>query len=136
MSLAASILSPIESGTSPTFSPYRAVFKLGSCHRKRERSQVKAKKIFAAFVSPILQSLEERQSLQIQLEEKMENLWVQLHDSAKGHRSATEEKRRVYQELRRRDKTGLAEVLENNKKLLKLMVSILLKMNTKGIFRH
>ncbi len=43
------------------------------------------------------QSLEERQALQILLEEILEGLWRKLHEAAVAHKSATEEKRRVYQ---------------------------------------
>ena len=38
------------------------------------------------------------------------------------HKSVTEEKRRTYEELRARDKKGLEEVMENNRKIQKLTV--------------
>jgi len=37
-------------------------------------------------------------------------------------KSNTEEKRRIYNELLAKDKKGVSEIAENNKKILKLMV--------------
>ena len=39
-------------------------------------------------------------------------------------KSSTEEKRRMYNELLAKDKKGVAEIAENNKKILKLMVPL------------
>ena len=68
--------------------------------------------------------MEEKQAIQIYLDEIMESLWRQIQTAIKNHNSATEEKRRVYLELMEKDKKGLAEVVENNKKIAKLTVSI------------
>lgn len=56
------------------------------------------------------------------LEEVIEGLWRKLHAEAQSHRANTEEKRRVYQEFMSRDKKGLAEVVDNNRRILKLTV--------------
>ena len=63
--------------------------------------------------------------MQIFLEETQEGLWQQLQSILKQYKVSTEEKRRVYQELMAKDKKGLAEVVENNKKIAKLTVRII-----------
>ena len=69
--------------------------------------------------------MEEKQALQLHLEETVDRLWLKLQHIAKEHKETTEEKRRIYQELMQKDKKGLAEVVENNKKILKLTVGCL-----------
>ena len=69
-------------------------------------------------------NMEERQSLHIQLEESLELLWSRLQKSSNSFKTVTEEKRRMYGELLGKDKKGVAEVVENNKKISKLMVSL------------
>ncbi len=49
-------------------------------------------------------------------------MWARLQKSAAAYKAGTEEKRRVYAELLGKDKKGIAEVVENNKKINKLMV--------------
>lgn len=66
--------------------------------------------------------MEEKQSLQMQLEETVGSQWLYLHKNICAHKMATEEKRRIYSELLSRDKQGVAEVLENNKKITKILV--------------
>jgi hypothetical protein len=66
--------------------------------------------------------MEEKQSLHIQLEESLETLWFRLQKSVHAHKTVTEEKRRLYQELLGKDKKGFLEVFENNKKITKLLV--------------
>ena len=68
-------------------------------------------------------NMEERQSLHIQLEESLEVLWSRLQKSSSSYKTITEEKRRMYGELLGKDKKGVAEVVENNKKISKLMAS-------------
>ena len=68
-------------------------------------------------------NMEERQSLHIQLEESLELLWSRLQKSSNSYKTVTEEKRRMYGELLGKDKKGVAEVVENNKKISKLIVS-------------
>ena len=62
--------------------------------------------------------------MHIQLEESLEVLWSRLRKSANTYKTVTEEKRRMYGELLGKDKKGVAEVVENNKKIEKLMASI------------
>ena len=69
-------------------------------------------------------NMEERQSLHIQLEESLELLWSRLQKSSNSYKNVTEEKRRMYGELLGKDKKGVAEVVENNKKISKLMASL------------
>ena len=67
--------------------------------------------------------MEEQQALNIQLEETLEKLWLKLQQNVQNHFSGTEEKRRNYMELLNKDKKGVAEVVENNKKIGKLTVN-------------
>ena len=69
-----------------------------------------------------VQNLEEKQGLQLHLEEAMDSLWHKLQEEVVSFKSATEEKRRNYNELLAKDKKGVAEVAENNKRIQKLMV--------------
>ena len=69
------------------------------------------------------QNLEEKQALQLFLEENMDNMWRRLQKMVLDFKSDTEEKRRNYNELLSKDKKGVAEVAENNKKIQRLMVS-------------
>ena len=52
----------------------------------------------------------------------MDSLWHKLQEEVVSFKSATEEKRRIYNDLLAKDKKGVAEVAENNKKIQKLMV--------------
>ena len=70
----------------------------------------------------VLQNLEEKQGLQVHLEEQMDSLWHKLQEEVVSFKSSTEEKRRIYNDLLAKDKKGVAEVAENNKKIQKLMV--------------
>ena len=56
----------------------------------------------------------------------MDSLWHKLQEEVVSFKSATEEKRRIYNDLLAKDEKGVAEVAENNKKIQKLMVSSLL----------
>lgn len=69
-------------------------------------------------------NMEEQQALQMHLEEAVENLWCRLQRNLHSHRSGTEEKRRIYQDLLAKDQRGVAEVMENNTKINKLMVCV------------
>ena len=51
----------------------------------------------------------------------MESLWHKLQEEVSTFKTSTEEKRRVYNELLAKDKRGVAEVAENNKKIQKLL---------------
>ena len=53
----------------------------------------------------------------------MDNMWRRLQKMVLDFKSDTEEKRRNYNELLSKDKKGVAEVAENNKKIQRLMVS-------------
>ena len=53
----------------------------------------------------------------------MDSLWHKLQEEVVSFKSATEEKRRIYNDLLAKDKKGVAEVAENNKRIQKLMVS-------------
>ena len=53
----------------------------------------------------------------------MDALWHKLQEEVVSFKTATEEKRRIYNELLAKDKKGVAEVAENNKKIQKLMVN-------------
>ena len=53
----------------------------------------------------------------------MDNMWRKLQKIVMDFQSDTEEKRRNYNELLSKDKKGVAEVAENNKKIQRLMVS-------------
>ena len=55
----------------------------------------------------------------------MDSLWHKLQEEVVSFKSATEEKRRIYNDLLAKDKKGVAEVADNNKKIQKLMVCIL-----------
>ena len=55
----------------------------------------------------------------------MDSLWHKLQEEVVSFKSATEEKRRIYNDLLTKDKKGVAEVADNNKKIQKLMVCIL-----------
>ena len=70
-------------------------------------------------------NLEEKQALQLYLEETTDNMWKKLQAMVIEFKSETEEKRRHYNELLSKDKKGVSEVAENNKKIEKLMVTIL-----------
>lgn len=61
--------------------------------------------------------------MQLFLEENMDNMWRKLQKIVMDFQSDTEEKRRNYNELLSKDKKGVAEVAENNKKIQRLMVS-------------
>ena len=74
-----------------------------------------------AFI--FFQNLEDKQALQLFLEENMDNMWRKLQKIVMDFQSDTEEKRRNYNELLSKDKKGVAEVAENNKKIQRLMVS-------------
>jgi len=50
-----------------------------------------------------------------------------LQNQVSDFRSNTEEKRRLYNDLLTKDKKGVGEIAENNKKIVKLMVSEELK---------
>ena len=71
----------------------------------------------------LFQNLEDKQALQLFLEENMDNMWRKLQKIVMDFQSDTEEKRRNYNELLSKDKKGVAEVAENNKKIQRLMVS-------------
>ena len=71
----------------------------------------------------MFQNLEDKQALQLFLEENMDNMWRKLQKIVMDFQSDTEEKRRNYNELLSKDKKGVAEVAENNKKIQRLMVS-------------
>ena len=73
-----------------------------------------------AFI--FFQNLEDKQALQLFLEENMDNMWRKLQKIVMDFQSDTEEKRRNYNELLSKDKKGVAEVAENNKKIQRLMV--------------
>ena len=59
----------------------------------------------------------------------MDSLWHKLQEEVVSFKSATEEKRRIYNDLLAKDKKGVAEVAENNKKIQKLMVKKMLLSN-------
>jgi hypothetical protein len=52
----------------------------------------------------------------------MDNMWRQLQDMVMEFKSGTEEKRRNYNELLSKDKKGVAEVAENNRRIQRLQV--------------
>ena len=52
----------------------------------------------------------------------MDNFWRRLQKMVMDFKTDTEEKRRNYNELLSKDKKGVAEVAENNKKIQRLMV--------------
>ena len=54
----------------------------------------------------------------------MDNFWRRLQKMVMDFKTDTEEKRRNYNELLSKDKKGVAEVAENNKKIQRLMVII------------
>ena len=54
----------------------------------------------------------------------MESLWHKLQDEVSSFNSATEEKRRIYNDLLSKDKRGVAEVADNNRKIQKLMEDV------------
>ena len=68
-------------------------------------------------------NMEEKQALQIQMEEGIEHLWYRLHDQVKEFQNNTDEKRRAYNELLGKDMKDVQEVSENNKRIQKLTVS-------------
>ena len=51
----------------------------------------------------------------------MEGLWQKLQDEVSSFNCSTEEKRRIYNDLLTKDKRGVAEVADNNKKIQKLL---------------
>ena len=59
--------------------------------------------------------------MQLYLEETMESLWQKLQDEVNAFNNATREKRHIYNELLSKDKKGVSEVAENNKRIQKLM---------------
>jgi len=69
-------------------------------------------------------NLEEKQALQLFLEENMDNFWRRLQKMVMDFKTDTEEKRRNYNELLSKDKKGVAEVAENNKKIQRLMEDV------------
>ena len=71
--------------------------------------------------------MEEKQAVQINLDEQLESLWFQVQNAIFEHNKSTEEKRRAYHELMTKDKKGLAEVVENNKRITKLSVKNLFR---------
>ena len=84
----------------------------------RPETEVETKTLLFSF-----QNLEDKQALQLFLEENMDNMWRKLQKIVLDFQSDTEEKRRNYNELLNKDKKGVAEVAENNKKIQRLMVS-------------
>ena len=74
------------------------------------------------FCNILAQNLEEKQTLQLNLEEQMDQLWRKLQNDAIGYQNGTEEKRRIYSELLVKDNRGVAEVQENSLKIAKLTV--------------
>ena len=69
-------------------------------------------------------NLEDKQALQLNLEESMDSYWRKLQKMVLEFKTDTEEKRRTYNELLSKDKKGVAEVAENNTKIQKLMEDV------------
>eukprot|EP00094_Tigriopus_californicus_P004538 TCALIF_04372-PA protein Name:"Protein of unknown function" AED:0.14 eAED:0.14 QI:23/1/0.33/1/1/0.33/3/0/197 len=65
-------------------------------------------------------NLEEKQSFQINAEEMMVALWMEMRKQVSQSFVNSEEKKRLYNELIARDKTGVAEVQNNNQIIVKL----------------
>ena len=68
--------------------------------------------------------MEEKQALQIYLDETTDGMWRRLQNMVVEFKTSTEEKRRNYNELLSKDKKGVSEVAENNKKIEKLMEDV------------
>ena len=62
--------------------------------------------------------------MQLYLEETTDNMWRKLQNMVIEFKTGTEEKRRQYNQLLSKDKIGVAEVAENNKKIEKLMEDV------------
>ncbi|CAB4059961.1 unnamed protein product [Lepeophtheirus salmonis] len=65
-------------------------------------------------------NMEEKQSLQLQKEEGIENLMRKIRQQVNSHQKATEDKRRLYDYLLAKDKKDIEEVAENHMKIQKL----------------
>ena len=69
-------------------------------------------------------NLEELTTLKNGMEETMDSLWSTLQDHIGQYRDATADKRRTYNELLAKDKKGVAELSNNNNKLVRLQEEI------------
>ena len=65
-------------------------------------------------------NLEELTTLKNNMEETVELLWRQLQNHLSEYAESTHDKRRTYSELLAKDKKGVTEVAENNKKIQSL----------------
>ena len=65
----------------------------------------------------------------LQLSKTLNTPRRKLQNQVSDFRSNTEEKRRLYNDLLAKDKKGVGEIAENNKKIVKLMVCYKMQFN-------
>merc|ERR1712126_196175 len=70
------------------------------------------------------QTLEEKHSLRIQLEGAVENLWKQFQAAQKQYNESTQERRKEFEKLQRKDAKSSKEIEEQMKKLSKIQENI------------
>eukprot|EP00842_Homolaphlyctis_polyrhiza_P000154 jgi/Hompol1/1139/HPOL_001068-RA len=69
-------------------------------------------------------NLEEKHALRIQLEGTVEDLWRQFQAALNQYNSSTEERKRLFEELKQKDQKNAKEIEQQMKKLVKLQESI------------
>ena len=69
------------------------------------------------------QNLEEKHALRVQLEQKVDNLWMQFRDALQNYNMTTEERKTAFEALKVKDERSAKEIESQMRKLQRISVS-------------
>ena len=68
-------------------------------------------------------NLEEKHALRVQLEQKVDNLWMQFRDALQNYNMTTEERKTAFEALKVKDERSAKEIESQMRKLQRISVS-------------
>ena len=72
----------------------------------------------------LLQNLEEKHALRVQLENAVEDLWMQFKAALTNYQETTEERKKAFEELKAKDEKSAKEIEMQMRKLQRISVSV------------
>ena len=69
------------------------------------------------------QNLEEKHALRVQLEQKVDDLWMQFRDALQNYNMTTEERKTAFEALKVKDERSAKEIESQMRKLQRISVS-------------
>ena len=73
------------------------------------------------------QNIEEKHTLRVQLENAVEDLWLQFKAALTNYQETTEERKKAFEELKAKDEKSAREIESQMRKLQRISVSGLIK---------